>query len=381
MRTWNLLLIAVLLTACGGSEGQLNDNANNNNNNNNNENLPAICGDGIVDTGEACDDGTANSDTLPNSCRSDCRLPYCGDHVRDEGEDCDTDNLTSQDCSGVGLFNHGDLTCADDCTYDTTHCSFCGDGTAEGEDGDPGYETCDGSDLREQDCVSVGQAAGILRCAGNCEWDISECTGGGPVCGNSVIESNEECDDGNNAACDGCSETCHVEICGNGIVECMEQCDDGNTDAGDSCSPLCNLEICGNGFADPGESCDDGNLQFGDGCSGDCQSDETCGNGYLDAIEGEECDDASANSDTTPDACRTDCTQADCGDGVIDTGEVCDGTLLNGVTCNDLVPGWQGTPTCFTCATFDIMGCWLCGDGDCAAMYGENWGNCPQDCP
>jgi outer membrane protein assembly factor BamB len=45
-----------------------------------------MCGDGIVDEGEACDLGFANRPDGP--CR-DCRLPTCGDGVRDEGEDCD----------------------------------------------------------------------------------------------------------------------------------------------------------------------------------------------------------------------------------------------------------------------------------------------------
>ncbi|MGE5187281.1 MAG: hypothetical protein ACM31C_34775 [Acidobacteriota bacterium] len=62
------------------------------------------------------------------------------------------------------------------------------------------------------------------------------------------------------------------------------------------CLPI----VCGNGRvdrADPsdpsdkGEVCDDGNQTSGDGCSADCQSDETCGNGYPDAIENEQCDD------------------------------------------------------------------------------------------
>ncbi|MFC1612039.1 MYXO-CTERM sorting domain-containing protein, partial [Myxococcota bacterium] len=40
----------------------------------------------------------------------------------------------------------------------------------------------------------------------------------------------------------------------------------------------------------------------------------------------EECDDGVDNSDTGADACRTDCTDATCGDGVTDTGEACDGS-------------------------------------------------------
>ena len=67
-----------------------------------------------------------------------------------------------------------------------------------------------------------------------------------------------------------------------------------------------------------------------------------CGDGVIDL--GEVCDDGLLNSDTVPDACRTDCTPADCGDGVIDTGEQCDGITLPagvpaGTACNACVLG------------------------------------------
>jgi MYXO-CTERM domain-containing protein len=55
-----------------------------------------------------------------------------------------------------------------------------------------------------------------------------------------------------------------------------------------------------------------------------------CGNSKVDP--GEECDNGSANSDTTPDACRSDCSRARCGDGVKDTGEACDLGLQNGAS-------------------------------------------------
>lgn len=48
-----------------------------------------------------------------------------------------------------------------------------------------------------------------------------------------------------------------------------------------------------------------------------------CGDGTL-APTCELCDDGAANSDTTPDACRTTCAPARCGDGVTDAGEECD---------------------------------------------------------
>ncbi|MED5372122.1 MAG: DUF4215 domain-containing protein [Myxococcota bacterium] len=47
-----------------------------------------------------------------------------------------------------------------------------------------------------------------------------------------------------------------------------------------------------------------------------------CGDGVVDASE--QCDAGSDNSDTTPDACRTDCSLPTCGDGVVDADEGCE---------------------------------------------------------
>ncbi len=47
------------------------------------------CGNGIIEAGEECDDGNLNSDTMPDACRTDCKLPSCGDSVVDTGEECD----------------------------------------------------------------------------------------------------------------------------------------------------------------------------------------------------------------------------------------------------------------------------------------------------
>ena len=66
----------------------------------------------------------------------------------------------------------------------------------------------------------------------------------GAVCGNSVIEGSEECDDGNTIPEDGCSDTCMNEFCGDGVVQFAlgEECDDGNTTSGDGCSDICEIE-------------------------------------------------------------------------------------------------------------------------------------------
>ncbi|HVV51046.1 MAG TPA: PA domain-containing protein, partial [Polyangia bacterium] len=105
------------------------------------------------------------------------------------------------------------------------------------------------------------------------------------------------------------------------------------------------MPFCGNGQLDPGETCDDGALNS-DTTPGACRTDCTrshCGDGVLDA--GEACDDGAQNSDTAPGACRTTCVKAGCGDGVVDPGEACDDGARNGAgaacTAQCQIPGPQ----------------------------------------
>ncbi len=61
-----------------------------------------VCGNGVVEAGEACDQGDLNSDSLPNACRTNCLWPACGDGVVDAGEACDDGNAQSGDgCSST----------------------------------------------------------------------------------------------------------------------------------------------------------------------------------------------------------------------------------------------------------------------------------------
>ncbi len=75
-----------------------------------------------------------------------------------------------------------------------------------------------------------------------------------------------------------------------------------------------------------------------------CIGNTPCGNGEVDP--GEQCDDGVDNSDTDPDACRTNCMNPHCGDGVTDSDEQCDdGNAVAGDGCEPdctLTPG----PTC-----------------------------------
>ena len=81
----------------------------------------------------------------------------------------------------------------------------------------------------------------------------------GPVvelCGNGVLDADEECDDGNRRNRDGCDRNCVLEgnsRCGDGVVEGDEECDDSNTFPGDGCDERCRNENLADGndsFAD-----------------------------------------------------------------------------------------------------------------------------------
>ncbi|MEI8230561.1 MAG: DUF4215 domain-containing protein [Candidatus Peregrinibacteria bacterium] len=62
--------------------------------------LIPLCGNGAIDTGEECDDGTGNANVPNAHCRKDCRLARCGDGIRDRSEECDDGKTVSGDgCS------------------------------------------------------------------------------------------------------------------------------------------------------------------------------------------------------------------------------------------------------------------------------------------
>jgi cysteine-rich repeat protein len=80
------------------------------------------------------------------------------------------------------------------------------------------------------------------------------CPPGAPVCGNGVVESPEECDDGNASSADPCLGDCTSARCGDDFVcsdpACAtgpnggpEQCDDGGTTPGDGCGAVCEVEV------------------------------------------------------------------------------------------------------------------------------------------
>ena len=64
------------------------------------------------------------------------------------------------------------------------------------------------------------------------------------LCGNKVVNTDEECDDGNTVNGDGCNASCRKNVCGDGVVhKGKEQCDENNQKDGDGCSKLCKSEV------------------------------------------------------------------------------------------------------------------------------------------
>ena len=66
------------------------------------------------------------------------------------------------------------------------------------------------------------------------------------VCGDGILEGDEQCDDGNSNNNDDCLNSCQNPVCGDGIIwdtgTGTEQCDDGNTNNNDGCSSICEVE-------------------------------------------------------------------------------------------------------------------------------------------
>ena len=369
-----------------------------------------VCGDGKVAGGEVCDDGNAVSG---DGCASNClsvepnfacptpgqacvpstTAPVCGNGVVETNETCDDGNSTSADgCSSACQIQSG-YTCAQP-GQPCKLIQYCGDGVLNGT------EQCDDANLKPGDC-----------CDGNCHLEPNcACSTPSPalvpprqicestmVCGDGTRTGTEACDDGNTVSGDGCAADCTSveagfncpraggactaaakQVCGNGILEAGEFCDDGNSSGGDGCSADCKVESgfvcaaagklctpiarCGDGRVDylHGETCDDGNTKAGDGCSVNC------------LVElGWSCDNSGqASTPVVPSVCTN---TTHCGDKKITGAETCDdGNAVGGDGCSKicvLEPGWVCPVVGAVCRAA------VCGDGIVAGAEGCDDGN------
>ncbi len=223
--------------------------------------LPLLCGNGLVDPGEQCDDGNANNN---DTCKNNCTLNICGDGVLNPAtEQCDDGNQINDDG------------CTNACKL-----PVCGDGVKQ-----PGEQCDDGNQVNTDGCTNAcklpvcgdGVKQGNEQCDDGNQINDDGCTNACklPVCGDGVKQGNEQCDDGNQVNDDGCSNKCKLPICGDGVKQGNEQCDDGNQNNYDGCSNKCKLPVCGDGVKQGNEQCDDGNQVNGDGCEKDCTATPT----------------------------------------------------------------------------------------------------------
>ncbi len=271
------------------------------------------CGDGILDRGEACDEGPEGN--LELGCSSECTLVTCGNGVEDPGEECD-DGYDNDDSRPNA--------CRSNCLF-----ARCGDGVVDG------YEECDGDAKCSVDCFRIECGNGRQDEGEECDSSDADCVDCRIArCGNRRVDRGEECEPPNTGMC---GATCLVQYCGNERIDegeecdppqpgvcsqrCMKiECDNGRIDEGEGCeppnTPQCNAECrptnCGNGTREGDEECDPPEAGR---CDGMCKKIE-CNNGRID--EGEDCEPPNTAR------CNSECHKIDCGNGITEQGEQCD---------------------------------------------------------
>ena len=328
------------------------------------------CGNGIVEKGEACDQGPLNG--TYGHCNAACSGigQSCGDGVVEQGEVCDNGvNAGNPPFQPNGMWAPDKThACALDCH---SYGIYCGDGIVtkpqENCDGNtetsvaalPGGAVDGGVDAKGSSAAcgtvtisgNVYQTARTRTCTLLCGWNVwGPCLPTGS-CGNGVKDGNEQCDDGTaNSDTGACTTACKLNVCGDALVwSGHEQCDEGagNIDPTSTgkindlqkncslqscyyCSNTCTVRAvsgvyCGDGVTNGNEQCDCGSdpNKLPNGCTGT----------NIDPKN------AAVNSALPRGAtyCTTSCTTASppkCGDFNVDSGEQCDLGPGNGTTGN-----------------------------------------------
>jgi len=236
------------------------------------------CGNGVVEEGEACDPVSS----CPRSC--------------DDGELCTADTLvgSASQCSAeckhtpITAAKAGDRCCPDGANANTdSDCKpDCGNGVVEAP------ETCDGRDCpttcnNGRTCMRGEVVGSAAQCNARCMYTpITEPRGGdsccppnananadsdcSPRCGNSVVERNEDCDDGNTNSNDGCSYQCKKEVVNTAYGACStnSDCSNGGVCFGGTCFVPCGADRAVNAPCDANGS--DGLCLYGSYCVPKC---------------------------------------------------------------------------------------------------------------
>ncbi len=100
--------------------------------------------------------------------------PVCGNGIKEEGEQCDQSDLGGLTCETVGNFGGGDLLCNSACQYDTSGCfPMCTVNNWEECDFLAGFQCCPNNDMPSE-CFYISADAGAIC--------LQTCTEG-PECG------------------------------------------------------------------------------------------------------------------------------------------------------------------------------------------------------
>jgi len=317
------------------------------------------CDDADACTSDRCDEAMGGCVHDPLDADGDGHSPAsCA------GDDCDdadpTRHAGAAEVCGDGIDQNCDGNADDGCCTAGPCVTPCGTaGTLECRaDGTPGaclppVETCDG---RDEDCdgrvdetfscaLGASEAcdpgcgsAGTRRCEAGCVWS---------TCGAPTESCNGVDDDCDGAADDGFA--CSPGAAG----PCPTAC--GSTGSR-SCTGGCTWDLCVN----PPESCNG----MDDDCDAACDDGFACCRGSTRA-----CSALGFFAGTA--VCRDDCGSfdtsgcTDCGDGVRDPGEACDGADLGVTGCAALGTGFApgGTLRCAAGCMYDTSGCTRCGNG------------------
>ncbi|MCB9615274.1 MAG: DUF4215 domain-containing protein [Sandaracinus sp.] len=145
--------------------------------------------------------GTSGAATSAYTLTITCEPIVCGDGIVDEAEECDDGDTDSMDGCSSTCTVEDEFAC-DDAEPSVCNRIECGDGRVQGT------EACDDGDTDDGD-----------GCSMTCEVEADYlCSGDAPstcvlACGNGNVESarGEACDDGDRDDGDGCSATCTLE--------------------------------------------------------------------------------------------------------------------------------------------------------------------------
>ncbi|MBU6160421.1 MAG: hypothetical protein KGO50_04825 [Myxococcales bacterium] len=218
MRVWTSVVVVVCfcVAACGGSNEPFLDTGTDVA-----ADAPDVgdARDVAPDVGDARDDAPESVDAGPDDSRTDAAPDVTPDaaDMSDAQPDAadgqaDTEPDTTPDVIDAGV--------------------DCGNGVLD--DG----EACDGEQLGDATCATLGYWGQGVACSATCALLAGDCRTT-PVCGDGFIDGRETCDDSNVEADDGCSADCQIEPCHAGIRLQWYSDEDGDGVGAGEATPSC----------------------------------------------------------------------------------------------------------------------------------------------